>query len=185
MEERTLTCIGCPMGCQVSVQMGAGKILSVTGNTCPRGDAYAREEVTAPARTVTSTSPHPLQNSIRRPQTENLRSHGADPQSGRKGSGQARGCSDPQCGGHRRRCDRNGRRAVRARRRWHAGDWQAAGTAPRRAADKSRARREVPSHSPAARPARDIMQQYTASRGEGPRLVNTLGDYHEEICNGA
>ena len=67
----------------------------------------------------------------------------------------------------------------------YAGDWQAAGTAPRRAADKSRARREVPSHSPAARPARDIMQQYTASRGEGPRLVNTLGDYHEEICNGA
>lgn len=57
MEERTLTCIGCPMGCQVSVQMDAGKILSVTGNTCPRGDAYAREEVTAPARTVTSTIP--------------------------------------------------------------------------------------------------------------------------------
>ncbi len=45
------------MGCQVSVQMDAGKILSVTGNTCPRGDAYAREEVTAPARTVTSTIP--------------------------------------------------------------------------------------------------------------------------------
>ena len=55
MENRNLTCIGCPLGCTVTVTMDGGQILSVTGNTCKRGDAYAREEVTAPRRIVTST----------------------------------------------------------------------------------------------------------------------------------
>lgn len=34
---------------------GAGKVTAVTGNTCKRGEAYGRKEVTAPTRTVTST----------------------------------------------------------------------------------------------------------------------------------
>ena len=50
-----LTCIGCPMGCPLIVTMEDGAVISVTGNTCPRGDAYARKEVTAPTRIVTST----------------------------------------------------------------------------------------------------------------------------------
>lgn len=52
---RTLTCIGCPLGCQITVELEDGCVKSVTGNTCPRGDAYARKEVTAPARIVTTT----------------------------------------------------------------------------------------------------------------------------------
>ena len=55
MEKRELICIGCPMGCPVTVEMDGDKIVSVTGNTCPRGDAYARKEVTNPTRIVTST----------------------------------------------------------------------------------------------------------------------------------
>ena len=50
-----LTCIGCPMGCPLTVHMENGAVASVTGNTCPRGDAYARKEVTAPTRIVTTT----------------------------------------------------------------------------------------------------------------------------------
>ena len=50
-----LTCIGCPMGCPLTVTMEDCAVASVTGNTCPRGDAYARKEVTAPTRIVTST----------------------------------------------------------------------------------------------------------------------------------
>ena len=50
-----LTCIRCPMGCAIHVEMENGQVVSVTGNTCPRGDAYARKEVTAPTRIVTST----------------------------------------------------------------------------------------------------------------------------------
>ena len=52
---RELTCIGCPLGCSITVTMDENKILSVSGNTCPRGDAYARKEVTNPTRIVTST----------------------------------------------------------------------------------------------------------------------------------
>ena len=50
-----LTCIGCPMGCQLRATLETGVVTAVTGNTCPRGDAYARKEVTAPTRIVTST----------------------------------------------------------------------------------------------------------------------------------
>ena len=50
-----LTCIGCPMGCPLIVTMEDGAVASVTGNTCPRGDAYARRECVAPVRTVTGT----------------------------------------------------------------------------------------------------------------------------------
>lgn len=55
MEKRTLTCIGCPLGCAVTVELNNGEIINVTGNTCKRGDDYARKEVTHPMRVVTST----------------------------------------------------------------------------------------------------------------------------------
>lgn len=51
-----LTCISCPLGCPLKVETdNEGKVLSVTGNTCKRGEDYGRREVTAPTRTVTST----------------------------------------------------------------------------------------------------------------------------------
>ncbi len=55
MEKIELTCIGCPLGCAVQVTTDGGKVLEVKGNTCPRGDAYARKEVTNPTRIVTSS----------------------------------------------------------------------------------------------------------------------------------
>jgi len=55
MEKRELTCIGRPLGCSITVSMENGEILEVTGNTCKRGDIYARKEVTNPTRIVTST----------------------------------------------------------------------------------------------------------------------------------
>lgn len=54
MEKRELICIGCPMGCPLSVSVD-GHTVSVTGNTCPHGKEYAEKEVTAPTRVVTST----------------------------------------------------------------------------------------------------------------------------------
>ena len=57
METISLTCIGCPLGCQIEVMMDkAGKIMLISGNTCPRGEKYARKEVTAPTRIVTSSA---------------------------------------------------------------------------------------------------------------------------------
>ena len=55
MEKRELICIGCPMGCPLTVTLDGGAVVTVQGNTCPRGDAYARKEVTAPTRIVTTT----------------------------------------------------------------------------------------------------------------------------------
>ena len=55
MEKRELICIGCPMGCPMTVELENGEVVSVKGNTCKRGDIYARKEVTNPTRIVTST----------------------------------------------------------------------------------------------------------------------------------
>lgn len=55
MEKRELICIGCPLGCMVTVTMENGVVTAVEGNTCKRGDDYARKEVTNPTRIVTST----------------------------------------------------------------------------------------------------------------------------------
>ena len=55
IETRELICIGCPLGCPLTVELKGTEVVSVTGNTCPNGDRYARKEVTDPRRTVTST----------------------------------------------------------------------------------------------------------------------------------
>ena len=54
MEERNLTCIGCPLGCALKVTID-GDNVTVTGNTCKRGADYGANEVTHPTRIVTST----------------------------------------------------------------------------------------------------------------------------------
>lgn len=54
METKELTCIGCPLGCALVVEMQDGEIVRITGNTCKRGEDYARKELTHPTRIVTS-----------------------------------------------------------------------------------------------------------------------------------
>lgn len=55
--KRELTCIVCPKGCQLTVELDGKNVISVEGYTCKRGDAYARTECTAPMRTLTTTAP--------------------------------------------------------------------------------------------------------------------------------
>ena len=54
METRELICIGCPLGCPLTVRID-GENVEVSGNTCKRGDDYARKEVLSPTRIVTSS----------------------------------------------------------------------------------------------------------------------------------
>ena len=54
MSERQLVCISCPMGCRMTVKIESGAVVSVTGNTCKRGETYAKDECIAPKRTVTT-----------------------------------------------------------------------------------------------------------------------------------
>lgn len=49
-----ITCILCPMGCALNVEMENGVVRSVSGNGCKRGEKYAREECTAPTRMLTA-----------------------------------------------------------------------------------------------------------------------------------
>jgi CxxC motif-containing protein len=55
---RTLTCIVCPIGCALTVESASAdpdSPVTVSGNRCKRGAAYAQEEVRAPKRVVTAT----------------------------------------------------------------------------------------------------------------------------------
>lgn len=54
-EEKKLICIGCPMGCPITVAMRGEEILNITGNTCKHGAEYAEKEVTSPTRVLTTT----------------------------------------------------------------------------------------------------------------------------------
>lgn len=54
MEKKEFVCIGCPLGCNVTVEAEGKEIKSITGNTCPRGADYVTKELTDPRRIVTS-----------------------------------------------------------------------------------------------------------------------------------
>ena len=55
MEIRNLTCIGCPMGCPLTVKLEDTEVISIEGNSCKRGAVYGKKEVTDPTRIVTTT----------------------------------------------------------------------------------------------------------------------------------
>lgn len=47
-----IICITCPKGCHLTVDEVT---YEVTGNNCPRGVVYGKNELTAPTRVITST----------------------------------------------------------------------------------------------------------------------------------
>ena len=47
-----MICINCPKGCEMDVSVDGDKV-AVVGNSCPKGEAYAKSEVTNPTRMVT------------------------------------------------------------------------------------------------------------------------------------
>lgn len=53
--KKEFTCIVCPMGCRLSAEVEGDRVVSVTGNTCKRGEVYAVNECVNPVRTVTTT----------------------------------------------------------------------------------------------------------------------------------
>lgn len=55
MTTKKFTCIECPRGCTLSVDIENCKAVKVTGNGCPKGVAYAITEVECPARILTAT----------------------------------------------------------------------------------------------------------------------------------
>ncbi|MGL4628358.1 MAG: DUF1667 domain-containing protein [Cetobacterium sp.] len=49
---KEMICILCPMGCHLNIDIEND--YKVTGNSCPKGETYGKEELIAPKRVVTS-----------------------------------------------------------------------------------------------------------------------------------
>jgi len=52
--KKKLTCIECPRGCTLTVDFENCRVVSVEGNACPQGNAYAVAEIQHPVRLITS-----------------------------------------------------------------------------------------------------------------------------------
>lgn len=51
----TITCIACPQGCRLEIETDGSRVISVAGHKCPHGEKYARQEIEAPMRTLTTS----------------------------------------------------------------------------------------------------------------------------------
>jgi CxxC motif-containing protein len=54
-KEIPMTCIACPIGCNLTLFTQDKTLIRVEGNRCPRGETYAKDEYIAPKRIVTAT----------------------------------------------------------------------------------------------------------------------------------
>lgn len=52
---REFTCIICPNGCEVTARTEQGKIVSIEGAGCPKGEDYVRQEMTCPQRNIATS----------------------------------------------------------------------------------------------------------------------------------
>jgi CxxC motif-containing protein len=57
VEKRHFTCVTCPVGCEVDVELRDGEVLSMTGNRCAKGKDFVLQELEEPMRVLTTTVP--------------------------------------------------------------------------------------------------------------------------------
>ncbi|MFC1863223.1 DUF1667 domain-containing protein [Thermodesulfobacteriota bacterium] len=56
MSEKEIICVGCPMGCHVSLTIDdAGSVTDAKGNECKKGKKNAEQEYANPVRVFTAT----------------------------------------------------------------------------------------------------------------------------------
>ena len=55
MDERTIICLSCPKGCRVKVKAEDNQIKDISGNECPQGIEYAKNEYLNPTRILPTT----------------------------------------------------------------------------------------------------------------------------------
>jgi CxxC motif-containing protein len=53
--KKEMICIGCPMGCYLTVDYDGKTVRGVSGNRCKVGLEYAEKEISNPERTLTTT----------------------------------------------------------------------------------------------------------------------------------
>ncbi|RCW50582.1 MULTISPECIES: DUF1667 domain-containing protein [unclassified Halanaerobium] len=54
-EEKDISCILCPNGCNIKVKYLDDEIIEIEGALCPKGNDYAKQEIKNPMRTLTSS----------------------------------------------------------------------------------------------------------------------------------
>lgn len=59
MPQQIITCINCPIGCRLTVDIENGEFAEISGNQCARGITYARQEAVRPLRMVTAVAQVP------------------------------------------------------------------------------------------------------------------------------
>ncbi|WP_282580181.1 DUF1667 domain-containing protein [Natroniella sulfidigena] len=55
MKQELITCISCPVGCDVEFEVVEDEIKSIEGNRCPKGKKYVRNEYFNPTRVLPTT----------------------------------------------------------------------------------------------------------------------------------
>jgi len=54
-EQREFICVTCPVGCSIQAEVDGDVLIALQGQACQRGEAFVREELTAPRRMLTTT----------------------------------------------------------------------------------------------------------------------------------
>ena len=54
-ERRHFTCVTCPIGCEIDVEVQDGDIVSMEGNKCKKSEEFVLQELKEPMRVLTTT----------------------------------------------------------------------------------------------------------------------------------
>ena len=55
MSEKKITCVTCPLGCKLKINIENNKIVSISGSQCKKGIKFAEGEIKDPRRILTTT----------------------------------------------------------------------------------------------------------------------------------
>jgi len=55
VEKRHFTCVTCPVGCEIDVELQDGRVVSMEGNKCDKGEEFVLKELEEPMRILTTT----------------------------------------------------------------------------------------------------------------------------------
>ncbi len=57
VEKKHFTCVICPLGCEIDVELQGGNVISMEGNKCQKGEEFVLQELEEPMRILTTTVP--------------------------------------------------------------------------------------------------------------------------------
>ena len=55
IEKKHFTCVTCPIGCEIDVELQDGNVVSMEGSKCKKGKEFVLQELEEPMRILTTT----------------------------------------------------------------------------------------------------------------------------------